>query len=198
MRITDYFSAIKRSDTLQYANIYELVIGMLLSKKSEIRVLELGSTECFNQFGEGSINSFCNMPFVSEYVGIDRNPPKFELPSKATMLCGDIYSEDMITTLKASGKTYDLIIEDGSHHFSDQLFFFKYYSQFCSEFSVMVCEDIPTFAIRDLYHQIGDSSILCVAVDHKKKKDILYPIANILEDGRAYPCKSNCFVKVNL
>lgn len=197
MRIKDYFAAIKDSDTLQYANLYELIINMLLMKKEDIRVLEIGVTVTLNKSSEGSATAFCNMPFVSKYVGIDVKPPTVDLPPGATFILGDAYSEDTISKLKSMGEVFDLVIEDGSHLFCHQRDFFSVYRRFCEDVSVMVCEDVPTYTLRKLYSEISDPSIFCVAFKNSNN-EILAETHKINDRGQMKPFKSNCFVRLNL
>ena len=120
-----------------YGMLYDMVIEWLLIRSQFLRVLEVGCS----MFGNGSGHAFARMPFVEKYVGVDAVVPELKLPEKFIFLHGDAYSESIFETIEKHAP-FDLVIDDGSHLFQDQLFFMQNYGQFCKPTSVMICEDV--------------------------------------------------------
>ena len=127
----------KTSRQHDYGMLYDLIIEWLLIRSEFLRVLEVGCS----LFGVGSGHAFSRMPFVEKYVGIDAVIPKLKLPDKFIYLHGDAYSEEIFEDIEKYAP-FDLVIDDGSHAYQDQLFFMQNYGRFCKSTSVMICEDV--------------------------------------------------------
>ena len=127
----------KTSRQHNYGMLYDLIVEWLLIRSDFLRVLEVGCS----MFSVGSGHAFSRMPFVEKYVGIDAVIPELKLPDKFIYLHGDAYSEDIFSDIEKHAP-FDLVIDDGSHAYEDQLFFMQNYGRFCKPTSVMVCEDV--------------------------------------------------------
>ena len=173
---SDYFketNSDKTSAQHNYGMLYDLIVEWLLMRNEKIKVLEVGCS----LFGIGSGHAFVSMPFVEKYVGIDAVIPETKLPPKFTYLHGDAYSEDIFPDIEKH-VPFDLVIDDGSHLYRDQLFFMKNYQKFCKPTSVMVCEDVLNNPLSLIWRlQELDASIHAVTVPCEYSPDFVDNVA---------------------
>ena len=122
----------------KYSNVYDLIISSLLSiAGTPLNVLEIGVS--WNGIGDG--HAFSTMPYVNQFVGIDRLPLKEPFPEKGVFVQSDAYSTKTVMELKKYAP-FHLIIDDGIHEKDKQLFIFKNYFELLETPGIMVCEDI--------------------------------------------------------
>jgi hypothetical protein len=57
----------------------------------------------------------------------------------------DAYTPELINLFKASGKKFDMIVDDGPHTLESMLFFIKHYSALLTDDGILVVEDIPEY-----------------------------------------------------
>ena len=137
-----------------YGMLYDMLIEWLLIRSETLKVLEVGCA----LFDIGSGQAFSRMPFVEKYVGIDTVIPKLKLPEKFVYLHGDAYSENIFDDIEKHAP-FDLLIDDGSHAYEDQLFFMKNYGRFSKPNSVMICEDVfnSPYSVLSRLNELDDT-----------------------------------------
>ena len=115
----------KTQDFLQYGDIYDLIFLMLLALRNcqPIKVLEIGCSAREN----GSPKAFDEMPYVSQYLGIDKDVVQTQTSSKCHFVYGDAYSHEVVDEVRKYAP-FDLIIDDGSHTPKDWHFFLNTYA----------------------------------------------------------------------
>ncbi len=127
---TDYFH--------RYGDMYDLIFNSLLHLNAEpIRVLEIGVT----RFGEGSGHAFCEMPYVEQFVGVDKSPLTKDLNGNGIFIKADAYVEPILDQLKQHAP-FHLMIDDGLHQPYSWNYFLEHYRQFLATPGVMVVEDV--------------------------------------------------------
>lgn len=139
-----------------YGFFYECLLRTLRVKhKRPIKVLEIGVVGIGSE--KSSEYAFRTSADVDMYVGIDNCPLNTEFGKNSHFIETDAYTPDVLEYLKDFGK-FDLIIDDGSHRFQDQIKFFDIYRHVRSEVSVMVCEDVMAWStpmVLDAIRELG-------------------------------------------
>lgn len=83
----------------------------------------------------------------ADVVGVDITLPKKQTPNGVSWIQGNAYSKDVLDYLeddcRRNGK-FDLVIDDGSHIWSHQIFFLENYQKFVSQNGAMILEDLHT------------------------------------------------------
>ena len=174
----------------QYGKFYDMLFeSMSYRKKRPLRILEIG----VSLFGEGSISAFQESDMVEHVVGLDILTYTGNLNDKATFHKMDAYQLSTINFLMDKYPNgFDIIIDDGTHKSTDQLFFFNNYDHLLCEDGKLVCEDVID---RDFFQEMcvhGD----CYGIDGwanintpldqphferilvKDKPEILHPMLN--------------------
>ena len=130
-----------------YGGFYDLLIFALhFINKKPIRVLEVGVTS----YGEGSGHAFSKMPFIEKFVGVDTDPIISSFSEEGVFIQADAYCEETIKNLSGHGP-FHLIIDDGSHHVKDQIFFLKNYKKLLAIPGILVCEDVFEDQLQEVY-----------------------------------------------
>lgn len=163
---TDYF---RKTETDKighrhyYGTVYDFVMASLyhINGDHPLRVLEIGASH----FHVGSGHAFCQMPFVEKYVGIDIKDLQAPFPEKGFFIKADAYREETLLEVSRHG-TFHLLIDDGTHKYEDQIYFFKKYQRFCAPNGIMICEDVENNpgAINRRLEEINDKSLLTLTV----------------------------------
>ena len=129
------------SDKVNYHNMgfwYDMLIqGLVTRTGGTIEMCEIGCSYHEN----GSASVFSSLPYIQQYVGIDKNPLKVAIPDPHIFLQGDAYSKEVLEKLSLYAP-FDLIIDDGSHDPKHQVFFFVEYRQFLKPNGILFCEDV--------------------------------------------------------
>ena len=117
-----------------YIPIYETVLKGLLQKNKTITLWEIGI-----QRG-GSIVGWLKALPGSQIVGIDCQKTVNIIAPNYTEYILNAYDPDEISKIS---QFPDLIVEDGSHAYSDLLFVCKHYPPLLNEGGILIIEDIP-------------------------------------------------------
>ncbi len=86
---------------------------------------------------------FSALPYVCKFVTVDLGRPH-DISNKEIFIQGNAYTDEVVSEV-SNHAPFHLLIDDGSHHLEDQIFFFKHYVGLRNTISVMICEDIPKF-----------------------------------------------------
>lgn len=131
-----------KQDTVghQYGKFYDMIFESLRFKQQRpLRVLEVG----VSAFGGGSFETFQNSDMVAKCVGLDLISYTGDLSDKGEFHRLDAYCRQTVDFLKGEYPDgFDIIIDDGTHHPDDQLFFLENYGALLSENGQLVCEDV--------------------------------------------------------
>lgn len=117
-----------------YLGLYELLFqnfDLLL----DVRILEVGV-----QFGL-SLKTWMDYFPYPLITGIDSVDNGVAI-DRVNIIIADAYKES--TLLMLNGREFDLIIDDGSHDPTHQLFFVQNYYKLLSENGLLIVEDVPT------------------------------------------------------
>ena len=104
-------------------------------KEKNIRILEIGV-----QFG-GSLKLWSEYFINGQIYGIDIFDSRCEEAKNlknTTYILGDAYTQEMTNSLP----TFDIIVDDGSHHGGHQEFVIEHYKKLLTPTGVMVIEDV--------------------------------------------------------
>lgn len=132
-----------KNTTHQYGITYDLIFNsQYLKSNKPLKVLEIG----VSLFGEGSVGSFVNIPYVEKYVGLDNQTYTGTISSsKVSLYCGpqyDAYTFNMLDLIKEKEGKFDIIIDDGPHTWESQDWFFRNYYSLLNDGGILICEDI--------------------------------------------------------
>jgi len=106
----------------QYLPVYDAEVGQLVARAKPLSLLEIGV-----QNG-GSLEIWAKLlPAGSEILGIDIDPrcAELALPANVRVLIGDAANREFLDAALGE-RTFDIIIDDGSHRSSDVIASFKH------------------------------------------------------------------------
>ena len=141
-----------------YGQFYDMCYFYLLGHgiaHEDIRILEIG----VSLFGVGSGHAFSKM-VGDRFVGVDKDALQSPLPNDGNFLqVENAYSAETLKLLE-SYEPFHLIIDDGSHLPSHQIYFFRNYERFCASTSIMVCEDVQyCYWITEKFHDLRSENL---------------------------------------
>lgn len=125
----------KSSLNHHYLSLYDMLFDPM--RDQDIRILEIGV-----QFGN-SLRTWREYFPSAGIVGIDSidNDVKFNPMDGVNVIIGDAYNDRIFERLV--GK-FDIIIDDGSHEMSHQIFFVKHYCDLLTDEGLLIVEDVLT------------------------------------------------------
>jgi hypothetical protein len=115
-----------------YLGLYEAMFRHMRFR--EIKILEVGV-----QFGNSLRTWHEYFPFAKIW-GVDSVDNNTKLPEDIVVIYTGAYNEDTVRRLGA--KTYDIIIDDGSHNPLDQIWFVINYAPLLAPDGVLIVEDV--------------------------------------------------------
>jgi len=116
-----------------YLGLYDILFRHLRYK--DVKILEIGV-----QFGNSLRTWHEYFPFAKIW-GVDAVDNNIKLPEDIVVLYTGAYNDE--TVRKLGAKTYDIIIDDGSHGPLDQIWFVINYAPLLSPDGIMIVEDVP-------------------------------------------------------
>jgi len=124
----------------KYGPIYGLLLHALYNKiQRPLKILEVGVATGI------SLVKWSELDFVDLVVGIDPGmDPLVEFNNKIRYSKHDGYTIETVEYLKEEYNKFDLIIDDGTHEWDHQKFFFENYFDLLNEHGVLFCEDVYT------------------------------------------------------
>lgn len=133
----------------KYGITYDLIFNsQYLKHGRKLNVLEIGVT----QFGDGSAATFCQIPYVEKYVGIDNKVYKGNVFEKNVKLYTgpeyDAYNYSILKMIEENDGKFDIIIDDGPHTWESQKWFLNNYFELLNPGGVLICEDIQEFYLK--------------------------------------------------
>lgn len=132
-----------KNTTHSYLEVYELFVQRI--KDSATNVMEIGI------WAGGGILMFRDYFPNATIYGLDIitsgqvEPDLKEAARIKLLLSMDAYTPELINLFKASGKKFDMIVDDGPHTLESMLFFVKHYSTLLTDDGILVVEDIPDY-----------------------------------------------------
>lgn len=123
----------------RYGLMYELMFDAVLMRQGrKLRICEIG----VSRFGEGSLKAYQELDVIEEVVAIDIEAYRGTLSEKTTFYQYDAYSDEMVAKLKEKHDSFDIIIDDGSHQWTDQEYFIEHYKELLADGGILICEDV--------------------------------------------------------
>ena len=122
---------------------FDTYTSLFEKRRQATDVMEIGVRE------GGSINLWCHYFPQATVYGIEQNSDTLhwelldEFTGRFTIKFADAY--DKMTAESYGAKKFDIIIDDGSHTFENQLQFIQFYFDLLKEDGVMIIEDIQNF-----------------------------------------------------
>jgi cephalosporin hydroxylase len=132
-----------KNTTHSYLEVYELFVQRI--KDSATNVMEIGI------WAGGGILMFRDYFPNATIYGLDIITPEQVEPDLKEaariklLLSMDAYTPELINLFKASGKKFDMIVDDGPHTLESMLFFVKHYSTLLTNDGILVVEDITDY-----------------------------------------------------
>ena len=134
----------------RYGFIYDLLFTKVFAQKgSKLRVLEIG----VSKYGDGSLKAYAGSDMVEHAVGIDIVPYYGNLTEKMSFYELDAYKKETVVQLRDIEASFDIIIDDGTHDFNHQMFFFKHYEDLLSTNGLLVCEDVTRLELINVMNK---------------------------------------------
>ena len=128
----------------RYGFFYDLLFSRVyLQKKRRLKILEIGVSE----YGDGSLKAYAQSEMVSAVVGLDIKDYTGELLDNMTFYQLHAYSEGTIEVIKEKEGKFDIIIDDGSHTYEHQTFFFDNYGKLLNAGGFLICEDVSLLQV---------------------------------------------------
>ena len=129
-------AALTERGSHHYADLYELLFRNW--RNNSVSILEIGVLD------GGSIRMWRRYFPNSKVTAIDvLDNVKFDDPN-IEFIHGDAYSEEVIYKLYASGKTFDVMLDDGDHRVETQTIFLQRYSPMLNPQGILIIEDVIT------------------------------------------------------
>lgn len=152
----------------RYGKFYDDLFDIqFLKKNRKLSVLEIG----VSAYGGGSLEAWQSLECVERVVGIDTVEYRGTLNAKSAFFQLDGYDKKTIDFLKEKyGKTFDIIIDDGSHKIADQAFFLGHYGELLAVDGRLVCEDVDDDAFFRRMCQTEGVYGLDVSANRPEKK----------------------------
>ena len=124
----------------RYGFLYDLLFTKVFHAKGgkPLKILEIGVSE----YGEGSLKAYAQSEMVELAVGIDTLDYSGKMLENMEFHKLDAYLPKTVGFLKGKYKTFDIIIDDGSHTYEHQTFFLEKYVQLLAKRGILICEDI--------------------------------------------------------
>lgn len=124
----------KSSLNHHYLGLYEAIFRNI-DVLNDIRILEVGI-----QFGNSlrTWKDYFPFPLITGIDSVDNGVAI----DRVNIIIADAYKES--TLLLLNGREFDLIIDDGSHDPTHQLFFIQNYHKLLSEQGLLIVEDVLT------------------------------------------------------
>ena len=124
----------------RYGFLYDLLFTKVFHAKGgkPLKILEIGVSE----YGEGSLKAYAQSEMVELAVGVDTLDYSGKMLENMEFHRLDAYLPKTVGFLKGKYKTFDIIIDDGSHTYEHQTFFLEKYVQLLAKKGILICEDI--------------------------------------------------------
>ena len=142
-----------------YGSIYQWLLDSLcLRRNSPLWVLEIGVS--LNQ-PQGSFQVWQAEPLIGLAVGVDIHAYTGTVNPPHEFIQGDAYSPMFLERLRMQfSRGFDLIIDDGSHHWDHQIFFLREYWQICAPGGYLVLEDVASWTVFKEMLQIPNTTLI--------------------------------------